>query len=252
MVLAWLAFFDSLIAIALALAGICAAHFGYATPFFGFTLFAGGLFFAVLALFFAIIALLIMLFSPRRRSALPRAIIGGVFGLTVLVPVLVVVMTHLRYPAINDLTTDTKNPPEFVHAQELPVKRGRSMKYDAATYAPAQEKAAAYHDLGPLKLDVAPDDVYTRAEIIAGENTDWQITARDPAKRTIEGVATSALFRFKDDFVIEVRPAEGGGSLIEMRSKSRDGKGDLGANYNRIESFFHLLRGASRGGPATN
>jgi uncharacterized protein (DUF1499 family) len=252
MVLAWLALFDSLIAIALAIAGMCAAHFGYSTPFFGFILFVGGLFFAVLALFFAIIALLVMLFSPRRRSALPRAVIGGAFGLIVLAPVFVVVITHRQYPAINDITTDTKNPPEFVHAQELPANRGRSMKYDAATYAPVQENAAVYRNLGPLKLDLAPDDAYKKVEIIAGEVTDWQITSSDPAKRTIEGIATSPLFHFKDDFVIEVRPAEGGGSsLIEMRSKSRDGKGDLGVNYNRIESFFHLLRGA-HGKPPMN
>ena len=33
----------------MAVAGPCAAHFGYSTPFFGFILFAGGLLFAILA-----------------------------------------------------------------------------------------------------------------------------------------------------------------------------------------------------------
>ncbi len=251
MVMAWMAFFNSLIAIALALAGIVAAHLGLTTPFFGFTFFAVGLFFAVLALLFSIIALLIMLFSPRRRIGLTRAILAGVLALVVVVPVLVVAMTH-PYPAINDITTDTKNPPEFVHAQDLLANRGRDMKYDAATYARVQENANVYHDLAPLKLDASPDDAYKKAEIIAGEVTTWEITARDPQKRTIEGVATSALFRFQDDFVIEVRPAEGGGSLIEMRSKSRVGKGDLGANYNRIKDFFRLMQGAPRGMPPMN
>lgn len=247
MVMAWMTFFNSLIAIALTLAGVIAAHFGLTTPFIGFTFFAVGLFFGAVALLFSIIALLIMLFSPRRRSGLPRAILGGALGLVVVVPVLVVAMTH-PYPAINDITTDTKNPPEFVHAQELPANRGRAMKYDAATYAQVQENAAVYHDLGPLKLDASPDDAYKKAEIIAGEVTTWDITSRDPQKRMIEGVATSALFRFQDDFVIEVRPAEGGGSLVEMRSKSRVGKGDLGSNYNRIKDFFRLMQGSPRGG----
>lgn len=245
MVLAWLAFFDSLIAIALGAAGLVAAHFGISTPFFGFTLFVGGLFFAVLALLFSIIALLVMLFSPARRTALPRAVIGGVFGLVLVLPVLGVVLTH-PYPAINDITTDTKSPPEFVHAEDLPANRGRDLKYNAAT-AKVQENAGVYRGLAPLKLAASPDDAYKKAEIIAGEVTVWQITSRDPQKRTIEGVATSTLFRFQDDFVIQVRPASGGGSLVEMRSKSRDGKGDLGANYNRIESFFRLLQGPPRG-----
>ncbi len=57
-------------------------------------------------------------------------------------------------------------------------------------------------------------------------------------KRKIEGVDTSWLFRFKDDFVIEVRPDGADGSLVHMRSKSRDGKGDVGANAKRIRAFF--------------
>jgi len=39
-----------------------------------------------------------------------------------------------------------------------------------------------------------------------------------------------------------VRPRDGG-SIVEMRSKSRDGKGDIGANAKRIESFFARLKG---------
>jgi uncharacterized protein (DUF1499 family) len=251
MVVAWLAYFDSLVAIALVLAGVVAAHFGISTAFFGFELFAGGLLFGALALFFAIVALLILLFSPSRRSALPRAVVGGVLGLVVIVPALAMVLTH-PYPPINDITTDTKNPPEFVHAQELTANLGRSMKYDAATYAPVQQNAGVYHDLAPLKLEMPPDEAYKKARLVAGEFPSWEITAQDPQARTIEGVATSSLFHFHDDFVIEVRPADGGGSLVEMRSKSRDGKGDLGANYNRIKTFFSLLQATPSGMPPMN
>jgi uncharacterized protein (DUF1499 family) len=250
MVLAWLAFFDSLVAISAVVAGIIAAHYGLTTPFFGFSLVIGGTLFAVLALIFAALALLIMFFSAVRRRERPRAVIGGVIALLVLVPAVVIVETH-PYPAINDITTDTQNPPEFVHAQELPGNRGRDMKYDPAT-AKVQEIAVVYRDLEPLKLDIPPDDAFKKVQVIAGEVTDWQITSNDPATRTIEGLATSALFRFKDDFVVQVRPAAGGGSLIEMRSKSREGKGDFGSNYNRIQSFFRLLKGPVRGGTQAN
>jgi uncharacterized protein (DUF1499 family) len=251
MIVAWLAYFDALVAVALVLAGVVAAHFGISTPFFGFELFAAGLLFGALALFLAIIALLTLLFSPSRRSALPRAAVSGVLGLIVIVPALAMVLTH-PYPPINDITTDTRNPPEFVHAQELTANRGRSMKYDATTYAPVQENAAAYHDLAPLKLDTPPDQAYKKAKLVAAGFPSWEITSQDPQTRTIEGVATSSLFHFHDDFVIEVRPADGGGSLVEMRSKSRDGKGDLGANYNRIKTFFHLLQGPPSDMPPMN
>jgi uncharacterized protein (DUF1499 family) len=55
-------------------------------------------------------------------------------------------------------------------------------------------------------------------------------------------MSVSKVFRFKDDFVIQVRPAPGGGSLVEMRSRSRQQQADLGSNYERIVSFFNDLQ----------
>lgn len=245
MIMGWLAFFDGLVAVALALAGIVAAHYGMTMPIFGFALFAGGLLFALLALAFCLVALVTMMLSPARRPALPRALTGGALSLAIVLPVVLLVVTH-PYPAINDITTDTEKSPEFVHAQEQAGNQGRDMKYDAAKYAAIQQATPAYKDLAPLKMDGSPDEVFKKAEIIVGEVPNWQITNSDPQTRQIEGVATSFLFRFKDDFVIQVRP-DGSGSQIEMRSKSRDGKGDFGANYNRIETFFRLVQGQPRG-----
>ena len=42
------------------------------------------------------------------------------------------------------------------------------------------------------------------------------------------------VFRFVDDVVVRI-VADGNGSVVDVRSKSRDGKGDLGANARRIE-----------------
>jgi uncharacterized protein (DUF1499 family) len=248
-VLAWLALFGGLISVTLALAGIAASHYAVSSPFFGFLMFLLSLAFAVLALIFSLVALLMMAFSSAHRIAFPRALVGGTLSLLVVVPVVLIVVSH-PYPPINDITTDTTNPPEFIHAQELPANQGRDLKYDAAKYKAVQEAAPAYKDLAPLKLDGSPDDVFKKTEIIVGEVPAWQITNTDAQSRQLEGVATSSLFRFQDDFVIQVRPAAGGGSLLEMRSKSRDGKGDFGSNYNRIESFFRLVQGQPRGAVA--
>jgi uncharacterized protein (DUF1499 family) len=55
-------------------------------------------------------------------------------------------------------------------------------------------------------------------------------------------MATSRVFGFEDDVVIRVRPAPAGsGSVIDVRSKSRDGKGDLGVNAERIRTFVARL-----------
>jgi len=245
MILAWLCFYDALIAIAAIAAGIVSAHYGITTPFFGFQLLLIGLVIAVLGLICGLIALPMTYFSAKRRAALSRAVVGTIVTLVIIAPILFIVSKTHQYPLINDLTTDTQSPPAFVKAGELPANRGRDMKYNPQ-FAAIQNAAQAYKDLAPLNMDGQPDEVYKRVEILAGEVPNWQITGNDPQTRTLEGVATSGLFKFKDDFIIQVRPAPDGGSVVEMRSKSRDGKGDLGTNYHRIVSFFRILKTGPR------
>jgi uncharacterized protein (DUF1499 family) len=80
----------------------------------------------------------------------------------------------------------------------------------------------------------------------------WLIVYSDPATRTLEGLQLSNLFRFCDDFVIEVRPGpDGNSSLVEMRSRSRDGTGDFGVNYDRIKKFFAMLKPGENAGAAS-
>ncbi|HZP46460.1 MAG TPA: DUF1499 domain-containing protein [Candidatus Binataceae bacterium] len=245
MILAWLAFFDGSLAVALALAGMVVAHYDFAAPIVGFTVFAAGLAFGLVGVLIGLIATLLTALSAKRRAGLARSVVGLLLSAFVVVPPAVIVLGH-PYPPINDITTDTSNPPEFTHAQELAENQGRDMTYPKA-FAAIQESAPAYQKLGPEKLDEPPDEVFKKANILAGEVQDWRITYVDPKTRSIEGVATSMLFHFKDDFVIQIRPAPGGGSLVEMRSKSRVGKGDLGTNYNRIMSFMQLMKGSPRG-----
>jgi len=240
MTLAWLCYYDALIALASVAAGIVSAHYRLSTPFFGFQLMLIGLVFAVLAVLSGLIALPMTYFSPKRRGALSRAALGFLLALAIIMPIVTIAANTRQYPPINDITTDTQKPPVFVKANELQPKRGRDLSYNPQ-FAVIQNSAAAYKDLAPLKVEGTPDVIYKRVEILAGEVPSWQITRNDPQAHTLEGVATSALFRFQDDFIIEVRPADGGGSLVEMRSKSRDGKGDLGTNYHRIMSFFRIL-----------
>lgn len=255
MILAWLTLFDGILAAVLAIVGIMCAHFGVLPPFhwqlspalFGFLILLYAFFIAVLGIIVGVIALLVTFLLPTRRPGRVQAVTGTLLALAVALPIFRIRATTSQYPPINDIATDPKNPPSFQYAQNLPANRSRDMSYKQSM-ASAQEDAPVYHNLKPLKLQGSPDDVYKRVEIIAGEFPGWQVTYRDPVHRTVEGVATSTLFRFHDDFVIQVRPAaQTDYSLVEMRSKSRDGKGDLGTNYNRIESFFRALEGPPRG-----
>jgi uncharacterized protein (DUF1499 family) len=113
------------------------------------------------------------------------------------------------------------------------------MKYDKAKYADRQLKG--YGPIGPIKERLDPAAAFARVTEVAKASPTWTITYTDPATNTMEVVATSKLWHFNDDVVIQIRPSPDGASLIEMRSKSRDGIGDFGVNARRIHRFFDRI-----------
>jgi uncharacterized protein (DUF1499 family) len=243
MIPAWLSFFDAILAIVLATVGVLSAHFFYLAPFQGFQLFAFGFVISLIGVIAGLIGIF-MTRSPSRAVARPRALFGTVASLAIFVPILLIFFSGRKYPPINDITTDFDNPPEFTHASELADNQGRDMKYNKLRYA--ERQSTGYGGLAPLKVATDPDATFAKVEATAKQMPTWLITSDDPKVRALEGVATSDLFHFHDDFVIQVRPAtDGPGSLIEMRSKSRVGIGDFGVNYKRIKTFFDALGGGS-------
>lgn len=126
-------------------------------------------------------------------------------------------------PRINDITTTPDDPPRFRGLPAYPPGN-----------AAIQKKA--YPDLAPLRRAQAPAAAFTAAAAAAKRMPRWEVVYEDAATLVLEAVATTGLLRFKDDIVIVVRPAEGG-SAVHMRSKSRMGKSDLGANAKRIKAY---------------
>ena len=239
MITAWLSIMNAILALLLVGIGVVGAHLGMVPPMTGFLAFLLSFALAVLALLFGLIGLL-RTAAPERRVGRPKAVAGLVLGLLIAVPVGFTMWRWMSmpYPEINDITTDYENPPEFVKPPNLSPD---SMKYDRAKFEPVQSKA--YARLDPLRLDEKPDDAFLKVRAAANTMPGWLIVFTDPATRTVEGVETSNLFRFRDDFVIQVRPGpDPNSSLVEMRSRSRDGTGDFGVNYNRIRGFFGMLK----------
>lgn len=136
-------------------------------------------------------------------------------------------------PPINDITTNTDEPPAFA---EDPAGADRDMTYPAAYVALARE---AYPDLAPIELAAAPADALEQARR-AAESLGWEVTAVRPDSGELEAREVSALFEFVDDVAVRVRPS-GSGSVVDVRSKSRDGQSDLGANAARIRRFRDAL-----------
>jgi len=224
----------SIVAAAAFLLGPIGAHYGLTRAMTGFLVFDLGGVLAIVSFVLGLIGLLRNT-GAARSTALRGALLGGVIG-----AVFLFAATRAGgVPRINDITTDTEQPPRFVAAAKLPENAERDMTYPGPSFAEQQRKA--YPDIAPLILPIPPAEAYARVKQAAGATPNWTITRDEVAVFTLEGTETTPLFRFQDDFVIEVRP-EVGGSAVHMRSKSRDGQGDTGTNAARIRAFFAKLK----------
>jgi uncharacterized protein (DUF1499 family) len=89
-----------------------------------------------------------------------------------------------------------------------------------------------YPDLQPQRFSKPADQVFAAA-LATARDMDLEITSQSPEKGEIRAVATTRIWRFKDDVTITV--ARDG--QVNVRSQSRVGKGDLGTNARRIREF---------------
>ena len=141
-------------------------------------------------------------------------------------------------PGIHDITTDMVNPPEFVDIAPLRADAPNPVGYEGGEVSEKQRDA--YPDIVTIVIDQNANEVFNRAAA-AAEQMGWEMVAANADEGRIEATATTGYFGFKDDVVIRIR-ADGNSSAVDVRSKSRVGVGDVGANADRIRAFReHLL-----------
>lgn len=195
---------------------------------------------AVAIVAYGLLTIPVVLFKLIFRKPLSGRVLSycvlGLLPLAVLV--LSVGFEGFRAPAIHDISTDTKNPPQFMLAKVERNQSDNSTEYEGEVVARLQEEA--YPDIQPVLL---PDDVDAVVDAVDKTVNDmgWKVLGKDNAgqgtgEETIEAVATSAIFGFEDDVIIRVRKA-GEETRVDVRSASRVGLGDLGANAARIRAF---------------
>ena len=211
-------------------AGILLARWELIPPAAGLLLYALGALLGLLSLLAAVGVVCLTQSWPRVLLAL--------LGMLPLITVAATAAGVFRYPRINDISTDLADPPEFTHAATL-QRTARDMSFPRENAALIAE---AYPDVQALVLPLPADESYERALGAARRDAGWEVTHEDTVARRFEAVAVTRVFRWRDDVVVRVRPAPEGGSRIDVRSKSREGRSDLGANARRIRGFLHLLR----------
>ncbi|TVQ47459.1 MAG: DUF1499 domain-containing protein [Gammaproteobacteria bacterium] len=145
--------------------------------------------------------------------------------------------TAQSVPPIHDITTDTQDPPPFVDVLALRAGAPNPPEYPGEEIATRQREA--YPDLEPIRV-AAPPAAAFEAALAVVQRMRWALVAEAPAEGRIEATDTTRYFGFKDDVVIRVR-ADGEGSIVDIRSKSRVGMSDVGTNARRIRDFRDAL-----------
>ena len=214
-----------LFAVGLCALGPLANQLGLTPAMGGFLTFALGLLLGLVALVLGLVGLFL------GRAGRPAALTGALLGLVIVAAGIFASAPGRGLPRINDITTDPADPPAFADPKRA---------YPGEEFARLQR--AAYSDLAPIRR-AEPADAAYRAALATARSLGWEIVREDPAAGIFEATETSAVFRFVDDVVVRVRP-DSGRARVDVRSKSRVGQGDLGANAARIRTFASKLGGA--------
>lgn len=225
-------------AVAIALLGPLLILLGLIAPLMGFASFALAALLGIISLLLGLIGLLRTRKSSGRGGK-ERALIGVCTGGALTLVLLINVSSGGSAPAIHDVTTNIDDPPTFSEAVRNAPGRANGVDYpDGGSNVPDQQRNG-FPDLGSLQLSASPADVLERGRE-AAESLGWTVTLVDVEALRIEAYDTTSVFRFVDDIVVRVR-ASSTGSVVDLRSNSRVGGGDLGANAARIIAFLELL-----------
>jgi hypothetical protein len=221
-----------------AVLGILIVQAGVARPMVGFNGFLLSLALGLAAVVTGAAALLKQRSDPNARQR--RTALGGLaYGALVLVAGVIAAAPGAGAPAINDISTDLGDPPQFTLLNLARENRGSDMSYPEEFVPIVRE---AYPDLVGVQLKVPMYIAHYRTGRAARE-LGWEVVGENPAKGSLEARAISRIFRFVDDVVVRVRStsAQDEYSIVDIRSRSRDGRGDLGANAARIREFLARL-----------
>lgn len=193
----------------------------------------------------AVIGLLLSVLVTPRRGAV-SALIALLIPALGLGYALYVRQQAQDIPPIHDISTDLVDPPSFsegvasaraaIGGNDLDLLDKRTG--DGRAYIDLQREV--YGDIAPVITSASPAAAYEAALALA-EAQGWSVERADSAALVIEATTSTFWYGFIDDIVIRVRP-EGTGARVDMRSVSRVGRSDLGANAARMRPYLSELR----------
>lgn len=144
-----------------------------------------------------------------------------------------------RVPPIHDITTNITNPPEFVAI--VPLRAGSPNPPEYLGGETSRLQKEFYPDLMTHVYVQPPDQVFA-AVVEVVEDFGWELVDANSEEGRVEATESTRWFGFKDDVVVRLKPgAATDSTILDIRSKSRVGRSDIGVNANRIRRFSKAL-----------
>lgn len=140
-------------------------------------------------------------------------------------------------PPLNDISTDTQTPPSFNAVIPLRPAKSNTVEYPDTA---ANRQKQLFPDIKSIQSSLTKKQAFNLAFKIV-KNNDWDIVSESVEKGTIEAVSSTPIFSFEDDVVIRIKAADSG-SIIDIRSHSRIGRGDRGKNAQRVREFIKQFK----------
>lgn len=191
-----------------------------------------------------VLAVLVFMFSSflslKQRTTYPasakNARTAMLISLIPLIGIGSVLVGAKDIPKIHNISTDVVDPPSFVKIAELRSDEHNSLAYNADEIAALQQ--AAYPAVKTLTVTMSLADAHDKAlKVVAALG--WDLVGDNREMSIIEASETTRLWGFTDDIVIRLRSNQADDQVnIDLRSVSRVGQSDLGANAKRIEKFI--------------
>ena len=191
---------------------------------------------ALAALLVGVVAVIGILRVPG-QPALGSAVVAVVIGAALSAQLYGWFDQARSVPPIHDISTDLEDPPTF--SAIAPLRADAPNPAAWAGEENAEQQRRAYPDLDTLVVEAPPAEVVRQAAEIA-RALGWEVVAAQPDAGRLEAVDTTFWFGFRDDIVLRARPGSRG-TEVDVRSKSRVGRSDLGTNAARIREFLAAL-----------
>ena len=205
----------------------------------------GGL---VLAIIVAVVGLVRIWFGGQIGAG--QAFAGIAIALIGLALPLYYLSQFFLLPQLNDIETTPRQPMQFSQlAAQRPADANRIVEPDL-TAAEIQE--TAYPDLRPMELERSATETF---DIVheAVKRIGWTIVLNEPPGEQpgrIEATDRTMIMGYTDDVLVRVT-GDDTHAFIDVRSVSRYGMHDLGANADRIRALFAEVKSALEKGEKT-